>query len=103
VAPRERQHVQPGIEELAIGERRTAAGLRDAKPVDREPAAEQVDVDSIDSDRPVRDRLESSDRDVPRDRREGIEYRRDCCQQNQQDACDHDERPMRLDVHGAPR
>ena len=81
VAPRERKQVQPSVEQLAVRERRAPVRLRDAQSVDRDPPAQQLDVDSIDGHRPLRDRVESSDRDAPRERREGIECRGDPDQQ----------------------
>ena len=61
--------MQPGLEPLAVGKGCAAVRLGDAEPVDREPTAQQLNVDAIDADRSLRDRLQPGDRDMPRHRR----------------------------------
>src|SRR5215470_13207149 len=68
--------------------------------MDREPAAEQRDVDPVDADRSLRERVEPGDRQMARDRRQGIEHRRN---RDQQDGRDHDEPATGSHLTGAPR
>src|SRR6266508_1105803 len=62
----ERQEMQPHIKPLAVGKGCAAVRLGDVELVDREPTAQQLNVDAIDADRSHRDRLEPRDRYLPR-------------------------------------
>ena len=98
MAAQRREQIQASLEALEVGERSAAARLGDVKPVDREAAAQQLNVDTIDADRSLGDRLQLRDRHVTCDGRQRVERRGDH-DHDQQDARDDDERATRLDVH----
>src|SRR4029450_7638722 len=58
VTAKEREQMHPPPHPPAVGKGRPAVRLGDAEPVDREPTAQQLNVDAIDADWSLRDRLQ---------------------------------------------